>query len=232
MATVRDLRGQRTLESRLRAAAQAAVVAEERERRRLAADLHDDVSQLLSLAGMKLGMLRGRAAGDGGLEALRELTEIVTRARERTESLTFQLSPPILHDVGLGAAAEWLAEEMGRSYGLRVRVEREAELPLDERIRVTLFRALRELLINVARHANTHEARVALRRDGGSLMVTVQDHGLGFDRAQIRAGFGLLNIRERIEALGGRFELDTEVGRGTRAVMVVPAADAASDQDA
>ena len=92
---------------------------------------------------VKLGMLRGGAAGDGGLKALRELTEIVTRARERTESLTFQLSPPILHDVGLGAAAEWLAEEMGRSYGLRVRVEREAELPLDERIRVTLFRALR-----------------------------------------------------------------------------------------
>jgi PAS domain S-box-containing protein len=224
VATVRDLSGQRTLESQLRAATTAAAVAEDRERRRLAADLHDDVSQLLTLAGMKLGMLRGAARGREVEVQLREVGDLVARAHERTESLTFQLSPPILHDVGLAAAAEWLAEEMGRSYGLRVQVVRSAEPPLGEAVRITLFRALRELLINVARHAGTHEARVTLVQEGDCLTTIVEDGGLGFDRGQVGAGFGLVSIRERVEALGGRFEIDSEVGRGTRACMVVPLA--------
>ena len=89
-------------------------------------------------------------------------------------------------------------------------------------MRITLFRALRELLINVARHAGTQEARVGLRAEGDILALNVEDRGLGFDGDRVRAGFGLLSIRERVEALGGRLEIDTQVGRGTRARLVVP----------
>lgn len=223
VATIRDLRGQKALESQVRAAAAAAALAEDRERRRLAGDLHDEVSQLLTLAAMKFGMLRGSAAAAGLEEPLREVAELVARARQRTESLSFQLSPPILHDVGLAAAAEWLAEEMRRSYGLKVQVAREEEPPLDEAGRVTLFRALRELLINVARHAGTDVARVAFARAGDTLVVSVEDDGVGFDPQRVKDdGFGLLSLRERLEALGGRLEFDATKQPGTRARLLLP----------
>jgi signal transduction histidine kinase len=133
----------------------------------------------------------------------------------------FQLSPPILRDMGLTAAVEWLAEDIGASYRLRVHVEHDGEPPLDEATRVTVFRSLRELLINTARHARTKAASVRLARDGNRLGVAVEDRGIGFDCTSHAPGFGLASVRERVEALGGRFEIDSEVGGGTRASIVV-----------
>jgi signal transduction histidine kinase len=146
--------------------------------------------------------------------------ELVARAHQRIDSLTFQLSPPILRDVGLASAAEWLAEEIERSYGLRVKVERDGEPPLDEAMRTALFRALRELLINAARHAHTEEARMRLTREGGDLIVSVEDDGIGFDERG--GGFGLVSVRERLEALGARFEIESSIGHGTRVRIDVP----------
>lgn len=220
VATVRDLSAQKGLESQLRAATAATALAEERERQRLAADLHDDVGQLLSLMSIKLGMLRG-ASGQAAARLRDEVADLVMRAHQRTESLTFQLSPPILRDMGLTAAVEWLAEDIGKSYGLRIHVEHDGEPPLDEATRVTAFRALRELLINAARHANTDAAAVTLARSGSDLGIAVEDRGVGFDYGSNSIGFGLLTVRERIEALGGRFEIESEIGGGTRASIVV-----------
>lgn len=222
VVTIRDLSREKTLESRLRAAVAAATVAEERERRRLAADLHDDVGQLLTLAGLRLGMLRS-AARERELEAdLHEVGELIAQAHRQTESLTFQLSPPVLHDVGLAAAVEWLAEEMARTYGLRVHVERHGEPPLDEDLRVTLFRAVRELLINVARHARTERATVRLLRDGDRLRVEVADPGVGFDPKRVKPGYGLFGIRERLRHLRGEIEIRAVPGDGTRVVLKAP----------
>src|SRR5262249_38990182 len=100
VSTIRDLSSQKGLERQLRVASGAATMAEERERRRLAADLHDDVGQLLSLAGLKLGML-GKASGSAAERLHKEVAELVAHAHQRTESLMFQLSPPILQDMGL-----------------------------------------------------------------------------------------------------------------------------------
>ena len=168
VSTVRDLSAQKGLESQLRAATAATALAEERERQRLAADLHDDVGQLLSLVAIKLGMLRG-ASGQAAARLHDEVADLVTRAHQRTESLMFQLSPPILRDMGLAAAVEWLAEDIGKSYGLRIHVEHDGEPPLDEATRVTAFRSLRELLINAARHAKTDAATVTMARQGAEL---------------------------------------------------------------
>jgi PAS domain S-box-containing protein len=219
MSSVRDLSVQRGLESQLRAATAAAAMAEERERQRLAADLHDDVGQLLSLARIKLGMLRG-ASGDAAERLREEAADLMMRAHQHTESLTFQLSPPILRDMGLASAAEWLAEDIGRTYGLNVHVEHDGEPPLDEATRVTAYRALRELLINIARHAKTKSAMVTMSRNGSDLSIAVEDRGVGFD-CGAKLGFGLLTVRERIGALGGRFVIESEVGGGTSASMVV-----------
>jgi signal transduction histidine kinase len=217
---VRDLSAQRGLELQLRAATAATAMAEERERQRLAADLHDDVGQLLSLAGIKLGLL-GKAQGDAIARLREETAELVSRAHQRTESLMFQMSPPILRDLGLVPAVEWLAEDITRSYGMRVHVEHDGEPRLDEATRVTVFRSLRELLINAARHARAGEADVILARSGAELDVVVEDRGIGFDGHATSPGFGLISVRERIEALGGRFEIESQVGGGTRAQIAM-----------
>lgn len=144
---IRDLTREKALELRLRAAATEAVLAEQRERRVLASDLHDGLGQLLSLASMKLGALRSAFEGQELGSRVREIEEVIGEADRRTTSLTFQLSPPVLEDVGLVAAAQWLAEDVERRYDLQVIVEHDTgPLPLDEgtRIVATAFLADRD----------------------------------------------------------------------------------------
>jgi signal transduction histidine kinase len=199
-------------------------VAEERERRNLARDLHDDLGQLLSLAGIRLAQLREAPPGELPTR-LGEIEKLVGDAQERTGSLTFRLSPPLLHDVGLAAAAEWLAEEIERTYGLRVSVDDDGRpKPLDEATRSILFRALRELLINVARHAQTSSAHVRLWRSDAEVGVSVDDDGVGFDSSVEPAGFGLVSVRERLRHVGGDMTIESVPGDGARVVLVAPTA--------
>jgi len=218
-----DLTELREAERALRAAVSEAVLAEQQERRRLAADLHDDAGQLLSLASLKLRALRSAPEAARTPET-REIEELLGEVRQRISSLSFQLSPPLLYDVGLGAATEWLAEDLKRRYGLAVSLSEEPDVAvaLDETTRVLLFRALRELLVNVAKHAGVAEARVCICRDGERIRVEVQDTGVGFDPEAGPHGFGLLAIRERVKHLGGSIEVRSVVGRGTLVVIRVP----------
>jgi PAS domain S-box-containing protein len=206
-----------------RAAAQAAL-AEERERRALAADLHDDVGQLVSLLSIKLRELQaqlGDSAPDG---RIREADELTREIRSKLSTLTFELSPPLLYDVGFVAAAEWLADSLRERFGLRTSIETRGDLPpLDEATRVTLFRALRELLINVAKHAGTNRARVKLAGGAQEISVTVEDDGCGFDPGTAANGFGLGNVGDRIESLGGRISVASTPRRGSTVSLCVPA---------
>lgn len=216
-----DVTELRSLARALRAAAVATSFAEERERRALASDLHDDAGQLLTLASLKLRSLAaelgGRCAGE-----IRELEALLAETRGRVSSLSFSLSPPLLHDLGLRAAAEWLAESKQRRFGLVVHIAEGEELALDEATRVTLFRALRELLLNVARHAGVGEAHVRIWREGDVARVSVEDSGVGFDPESGHRGFGLLALRERVGHMGGSVDIESAVGEGTRIVVSVP----------
>ena len=225
---VTELRG---VERALRRAASAVSLAEQQERRRLASDLHDDAGQLLSLAALKLRALADTVAGERD-DQFRELAEILAEARRRITSLSFQLSPPLLHDVGLVAATRWLAEDLERRYGLSVSVAESEELALDEAARVTLFRAIRELLINVKRHAGVDKARVQIWSEGVMARVAVEDGGVGFGRSAGLGsfgrdasghGFGLLALRERLGQLGGTLAIGSgPSGAGSRVVASVP----------
>jgi signal transduction histidine kinase len=198
-------------------------LAEQRERRALAADLHDDAGQRLTLASLKLRALAD-ALGDRSAGEVRELEELLAETRRRVSTLSFELSPPLLHDVGLVAAAEWLAESKQRRYGLVVRVAKADELVLDEATRLTLFRALRELLVNVAKHAGVGEAHVRIWRDGDVARISVEDSGIGFDPEAKHQGFGLLALRDRVGQMGGSVEIESAVGGGTRIGVSVPVA--------
>jgi signal transduction histidine kinase len=224
IATIaKDLTQQKRLEEQLRAAAAEATVAEERERRKLAIDLHDGVGQLLGLTSMKLGALRTSVAGLGLVAEVREIERVVVEVQQRASSLVFQLSPPILHDVGLVAATHWLAEDMKERFGLGVTVEDEGERhSLDDTTRITLFRAVSELLTNVAKHAGTSEAHVHLGWRNGTITISVEDQGVGFDPAAPISGYGLFSIGERLSHLGGSAHVDSAPGKGTRILLTVP----------
>jgi PAS domain S-box-containing protein len=203
------------------------LLAEEHERRQLAVDLHDGLNQTITLARLKLGQLDGRADGAMHRE-IQEITALVDQANQSARSLTFQLSPPILHDLGFEPAVQWLVEDVGRTYGLDIRLEGpEDPSPLSERIRVLLFRAVRELLINVAKHARVGEALVRLHSDGRTLVLCVSDEGAGFDPRKLVSGsqgggYGLFSIRQRLEQLDGRMEVRAARGRGTTIVLEAP----------
>jgi signal transduction histidine kinase len=210
---------------RLRALTSELFLTEERERRRLAVDLHDGLSQLIALAQMKLAVLAKAAGPDAGLaRSVGEIRAVVEQAHRSVRSMTFQLSPPVLHDIGLEPALEWLAEDMRQRYGLPVRFEDDGrEKAADDRLRVVFFRSVRELLINAAKHAAAGHVRVRLAREGDLLCALVEDDGVGMSPDRVRSkGSGLFSIRERLSVLGGSVEIESAPGRGTRIRLRAP----------
>jgi replicative DNA helicase len=241
---------------RLRAMAAELASAEQRERRRLASLLHDDLQQLLYGAEMKLGAARGKTEQDAA--ALEAASEQINKALESARSLTEQLRPPALYEAGLVPALDWLASDMAKKHDLEVILDTgdeveagRAEKDFSDDIKAMLYECARELLFNVCKHADVSEARIVLQIDAGSeeagqrgeeetsgdrLCLVVEDEGRGFevDRAFENAaengGFGLLSIRERIAALGGSTEIDSRPERGTRVELTLPLTAISSDE--
>jgi signal transduction histidine kinase len=201
--------------------------AEESERQAIARDLHDDLGQLLSVAKLKLVKLR-----DGVLQADRdrvveEVSDLIGRAESSVRSLAFQLSPAVLYELGLVPALQWLAEDVKKTYGLSVELSDDGQFkPLSQSSRAVVFRAIRELLINVVKHAGVSTAYVGTHRVDGHLEVEVSDDGNGFTPSQIAArahsGFGLTSVRERMSFIGGGAEISSMPGDGTQVRLTAP----------
>jgi len=217
---------------KLRALAAELTLVEARERRAIAAQLHENVSQLLATAKMKVAPLRTALGAGLSGERLAEVQGLVEEALGETRSLTYQLSPPILYQLGLEAALKWLAENSERQHGFGVTFTRQGEsAALGEETSVVLFSAVRELLVNVAKHARARVVDVRLRWFEDAIEVLVHDDGQGFrthvapDGAGIpesHDGFGLFNIQERVGDLGGRLRLRSEPGKGTAIKIRLP----------
>jgi two-component system, chemotaxis family, CheB/CheR fusion protein len=202
-------------------------LAEVRERQTIARDLHDGLGQELNAASIKLDALRGSHQSTALHPALDEIAQLLEGVVREMRSLTAQLNPPVLEQLGLVAAIEWLSEEMRKTYHLEVMLEDDMQpKPLDSVAASILFRAVRELLINVTRHANVKIAHVATRAADGHLTVNVTDHGVGFalagKHASVSSGLGLAAMRERIAHIGGTFVMKSERNRGTTATIQVP----------
>jgi signal transduction histidine kinase len=213
---------------RLRSLGAKLALAEEQERRRIAADLHDDVGQALSLAMMKLRAFRQKSPSAAGAP-LEEIEQLLGHAVLRTRSLLFDLSPPPLYELGLEAAIEWLAEKFQTEHKLPVAFEPDGKAaPVSEEVRGILFRAVREALHNTVKYANAQHAWITSRREDPHLRIEVADDGKGFDPEKplrdASGGFGLFHIRERLDHAGGRLEIHSEPGRGTRIVLLAPLA--------
>ncbi len=216
-------------QERLRSLASELSLTEERERRRLASILHDHVGQTLTLTKFKLGELRDSEVGPQLTTPLNELQGLIEQSIQYTRSLTFELSPPILYDIGFEAAVEWLAEYMQQRHNLMIQVEKEDHPnPLDNVLRVLLFQVVRELLFNIVKHARASLVKISIQRVGDELRVIVADDGVGFDTAKIDpqsagiTGFGLFSIRERLDYFGGKLKIESEPGQGTTVTLTIP----------
>jgi PAS domain S-box-containing protein len=213
----------------LRALAGELTISEQRERKRLSTLLHDHLQQLLVGAKYRLSVLA--KIGDAGIKtAAKDVEELIDESIKSSRSLTAELSPPILHDAGINVGLEWLCRRMADTQGLFVDLTAEQTGPLPEDLTVLLFEAVRELLFNVAKHASTQSACIRLCCMDGSLQLTVSDEGIGFDPHALPPpgekgkGFGLFSIGERLELFGGKLEIDSAPGRGSRFVLSVPIA--------
>ena len=217
----------RTYQEQLRSVASELSLTEERERRRLATDLHDHVGQILALAQIKLGAIRESASSTHLVEPMDEVRRLIEQTIQYTRSLTFELSPPILYDLGFEAAVEWLAELIQEQHGITVKVQADRSAkPMNDEIRVILFQTVRELLVNVAKHAGAKHILVFIAREEAALQVKIEDDGLGMgisaDAANGPSGFGFFSIGERLKYLGGHLEVVSEPGWGTRVTVQVP----------
>jgi PAS domain S-box-containing protein len=227
---------QRSLQ--LRATAAELTQAEERERKRLAQAIHDDLQQLLVGARFCAETLAG-SVGKDSQEAVQQLNQFLKEAIESTRSLTFELSPPILNNNGLARSLHYLGQQMEIRHGLKVSVRVDEEADLDvEGLKILLFQATRELLFNVVKHAHVKTAEVEMRRLKANLIqITVSDSGAGFDPEQANSsdaqrGFGLFSIRGRLELIGGRLEIKSIPGSGSRFTIMAPLSKSASAKKA
>lgn len=217
-------------QSKLRALASELSLAEQRVRRQLATELHDYLAQLLVVVRIKLNQA-SRAADSKLAVLLKDADQVLDESILYTRSLMADLCPPVLQ-FGLPMGLKWLAEKL-RRHNLAVKIEMNCssvELPEDQT--VLLFQSVRELLFNVVKHGETDCAKISLQTNGkGELRIEVSDKGRGFDPATLTAGdkacavvsqFGLFSIRERMDAMGGRLEIHSRRGHGTRAALVLP----------
>lgn len=218
-------------QQRLKSLAVQLTLAEERERRRIAEDLHDYIGQSLALARMQLAAAgKGLPKSDERAALFDDVSQTLLKAIQDTRNLTFELSSPSLNELGLAAAiSEWMDEYVMNMRGIEARfVDHAQNVQLDVDQRTILFRNVRELLTNAIKHARAKNISVWLESTAEGLEITVQDDGVGFDSSIYRQsvddckGFGLFSVRERMSDLGGKLTLDSQPGAGCKAALVLP----------
>ena len=199
------------------------VLAGARERRRISSILHDQIGQNLLLQKMKLRMLEESMALAPEKTMLAEIRELLDETITGVRSLTVQLCPPILETLGLTAALEWLVKKIRMDFALQVKFTDDGSpKPLDQERREVLYQAIRELLVNVAKHAETDRAGLAISREGERLVVTVTDQGRGCTPSVKGEGYGLHFIRRNMEHFGGSMALSSRLGHGTVVTLHFP----------
>ena len=223
-------------QDQLRTLSSQIVLSEAHERRRIAVDLHDRIGHALSNIMMKLGALRQsellsnakRPESSQALKLVSDICTLVEQSIEDTQSLTFEISPPILYDLGIEAALEWLVERVRNKYHLTIAFKsHDAPEFMDEDISVLLFRASRELLFNMVKHSKADSGFLSLQKINNTIEIVVSDDGVGFDHSKHRtefdgrAGFGLFSIKERLAHQGGDLKIESAPGKGTTITMTV-----------
>lgn len=212
-------------QKRLRALSSEQVKIEERERRRLAVELHDRIGQGLAVLQMQIELLLKQVPSHP--ENAGTIRALIENIIHESRSLIFEISPPVLYELGLGPAIEWLAEEIMAHHDISIEARNNLKTPLEDSIRALVFRSVRELLFNVVKHAEADHAWVKVEQTGGDLRIEVRDNGVGFNPGKEvlsekgATGFGLFSIQERFQQLGGKLDIIPGDEGGTVATLTL-----------
>jgi PAS domain S-box-containing protein len=211
-------------QKKLRSLALQLSLSEEKVRRRTAMDVHDNIGQNLAIIKIKLDSLRKTIPHQHGAQDVDEISSLLAEMIDRARTLTFELSPPVLYELGFEAAVEWLVRQMRERDSLPAEFRDDGRpKPLDEDVRVLLFQSVRESLVNVTKHAKARKVTVTVSRSDDQIHISIVDDGVGFDVSKIRSGgFGLFSISERLNYIRGRFDIESRLGAGTRVFLAAP----------
>ncbi|HOD35063.1 MAG TPA: PAS domain S-box protein [Syntrophales bacterium] len=219
-----DITERKQAEASLRSLASELVMAEERERKRIAGVLHDEVAQTLAAAKMHIDMLKGTYQE----QTLKEAKSLLLQSIQETRALMNDIGNPLLFDMGLKAACESLADRLMERHPVRIICDiRHAFKHVNQDMKTILYQLVRELLNNVVKHSEAQNAHVLLDRENGHCRVKVTDDGVGFDpqtrrTPTIEGGFGLYSIQERLSAIGGCLRIESAPGSGTTVTAILP----------
>jgi PAS domain S-box-containing protein len=211
----------------LRKLASELVMAEERERKRIAGVLHDEIAQTLAAVRMRLDLLQGIPSDQKDTQTLEEAKVLVMQSLQETRGLMNDLGNPLLFDMGLKPACEAFANRLMERNPVRISCDiRDAYKHLDPDVKAILYQVVRELLNNVVKHSRAQNAHVLIDMENGHFRARVTDDGVGFDprllgAPTVEGGFGLYSIRERLIAVGGSLRIESAAGTGTVVTAIV-----------
>jgi PAS domain S-box-containing protein len=213
----------------LRKLASELVLAEERERKRIATVLHDEIAQTLAVVRMRVDMLERLAFDDESRQTVKEAKELIVQSIQETRTLMNEVGNPLLSDMGIAAACESLADRLMERHPIVITCYiRDALKDLTSDLKVILFQVIRELLNNIIKHSRARNANVTIDTENGLIRAQVKDDGMGFDPQTLGAptvegGFGLFSIRERLMAFNGSLQIESSPGNGTVVTASLPA---------
>jgi signal transduction histidine kinase len=226
-------------QTQLKRLSSALSLTEERERRHISEELHDRIGQALTVIKMKLEELQEPQTDTDTDLVLSETRELLDQAIQDTRTLTFELSPPVLFELGFEPAVEWLVDQFKKQHNIAIDfVDCGLNGMVEEDVIFFLFKSVRELLFNAIKHARAHRIKVTLLKEDNKIRIDIDDDGIGFDFSNAQfsvdklSGFGLFSIRERMEHFGGNFDIKSEPGQGACVTLTMPLKQQEGDADA
>ena len=214
--------------NRLRSLASELNLSEERTRKTLAGTLHDQVCQTLALARMRLSSALTLPRETAVEKIVDEVLEMLALAIQETRSLMVEISPPVLHDLGLEAAIDWMVERMSSAHGIAIETVKTGDFSdLEQDLKIMLYQMTRELLVNIVKHSGGRHVLVTVERDDRTIGIMARDDGKGFDAGGASSttadnGFGLFSIRERLKSYNGSLHIESQKDKGTTVSIRLP----------
>lgn len=217
----------RHYQARLRALSQDLFRVEDKERRRLAISLHDDIGQMLAALNMKFSVLKETSDRKWIDDLIPQVDELLIRIMSTCKTLTWEISPTSLYETDIAAGLERMADELKNFFGLHIKLETMgARIVLDRDSAAFIFRCAKELMINIAKHAGVKDAEVGISKYGDKVHMVVSDSGVGFNTDLLiekpSLGFGLFSIREHVEYMNGSLRIESAPGKGTKVMLILP----------
>ncbi len=228
IALMKNMRKIQKYQKKLKKLNTELTLVEERERRRIAENLHDSLGQTLSLAYLKLSSIDNREFPDDISTKIDEIFRLLNKAINESRVLTYDLSPPILYELGLIPTFKWRLEQFAANNKINTKlIGEEINLVIKKEIAIFIYRIVNELLQNIVKHARATEILLEVKEKKNKYLITVQDNGVGFNNDKQNnetkiGGFGLLSIKERLESFKGHLHLISEPGKGTTATIEIP----------